>query len=117
MKTIFFFNDKQGFASWKEQCTLQLFAHYPLVELCSEKARGNPSYIYLAEISDAERISLLKGLFLYHLVDEIILYTLPVVTRKGKFILDAFAASEWKIIKSRHFHNGICRTVYRNAEQ
>ena len=72
---------------------------------------------YLAEIYDAGHLRLLHGLFLYHAVDEIVFYLLPVIRRGGVSIVGEFSAAEWKCVQIRRYGNGICRIVYRKLLQ
>ena len=72
---------------------------------------------YLAEIYDAGHLRLLHGLFLYHAVDEIVFYLLPVIRRGSVSIVGEFSAAEWKCVQIRRYENGICRIVYRKLLQ
>lgn len=109
--------DRRGFKHWHDASIRRLYTGYPLVDLICEKERTDDRHIYLAEISDAESIELLRGLFLYHIVDEIIFYQLPVTLQGGIRVMDGFSMAEWKIVQVRHYGNGICRTVYRKVSQ
>lgn len=109
--------DRRGFKRWQEASARRLYAGYPLVDLICEKERKDNGTTYLAEISDAESVELLRGLFLYHIVDEIVLYLLPFTQQKGIRVLDGFTASEWKTVQMRRYGNGICRMVYRKVSQ
>lgn len=66
-------NHKNGFPRWRERCSAFILPHSILDLLC-EKDRRDDSFTYLAEIRDLESLELLRGLFHYNLVDELIVY-------------------------------------------
>lgn len=105
-------NSKQGLPYWHEQKSIPLHPHYPLLDLINKKKEGSNSNVYLAEISTEESLNLLYGLFLYHLVDEMIIYLLPVILKKGKSIHDLIPVSSWKLKQISNYKNGICSLVY-----
>ena len=109
--------DRRGFKRWYRADVCKLYAGYPLVDLICEKEQADNRTTYLAEISGKEQLELLRGLFLYHIVDEIILYQFPVTRQDGIRILDGFTAAEWKAAQVRRYGNGICRTVYRKVSR
>ena len=104
--------DKKGFSRWKEECAYPLFPGYPLLDLVCNKDRTDDSFIYHAEISDKDSAELLRGLFLYHIVDEIIVYLLPVTTGKGIHIMKHVSPCHWSLHKVKQYRNGICHIVY-----
>ena len=89
----------------------------PFVDFLCMKDRPDNRATYLAEIYDAEHLRLLHGLFLYHAVDEIVFYLLPVIRRGGVSIVGEFSAAEWKCVQIRQYGNGICRIVYHKLLQ
>lgn len=109
--------DRRGFKRWHESSDRELYAGYPLIDLICEKEEKNNGMTYLAEVSDKESAELLRGLFLYHIVDEMILYLLPTTLHEGIRVLDNFTPATWKTVQVRHYGNGICRMVYRKATQ
>lgn len=109
--------DRRGFRHWQEAGVHKLYAGYPLTDLICEKEEKNNTATYLAEISCKESVNLLRGFFLYHIVDEIILYLLPVTIQDGIRVLDGFTPSAWETVQVRHYRNGICRMVYRKMSQ
>lgn len=109
--------DKRGFARWNEASDRRLSTNEPLIDLICEKQRAENTAVYLAEISDEESAGLLRGLFAYHLVDEIILYLLPFTVQSGVRAMEGFAPAEWKTVQVRRYRNGICRVVYRKVLQ
>lgn len=105
--------DKRGFPRWKEECTYPLFPDYPLLDLVCAKDKTDESFIYHAEINDKESLELLRGLFLYHIVDEIILYLLPITVNKGIHIMQHVSPCHWSLYKVRQYPGSICCMIYR----
>lgn len=75
-------NHRKGFARWRERCDARILPHYILDLLCEKDTKGD-SFIYLAEVSDAETLDLLRGLFHYNLVEEFIIYLFLIPPAKG----------------------------------
>ena len=67
-------DDKDGFSYGRDKCTRRLYPGYPLVDFMCEKDMSDPSILYQAEIHDEESIELLRGLSVYHLIDEMIIF-------------------------------------------
>ena len=72
-------NHSEGFVYWRERFNALIFPH-SLLDLLCEKDRKNASFTYLAEVQDAETLELLRGLFHYNLVDELIVNLFPYST-------------------------------------
>lgn len=102
-----------GFPRWRNVCSYPLFPKYPLLDLIYDKERSDDTFVYYAEITDKESAELLRGLFLYHIVDELILYLLPATTSKGIHIMQHVSPCLWKLHGVRHYNNGICCMIYR----
>ncbi len=105
----------QGFPYWRERSLFILPAHYPLLNLLAEQQTSPTSDIYLAEISDKKSSEFLQGLSRYQLIDEMVIYTLPIIGGSGIPVFDTLTESRWKLHKSKTFSNGISRIVYRNS--
>lgn len=86
-----------------------------MLDLICEKDEKDASFIYTAEISDRESLGLLHGLTIYHLIDEIVIYILPLIYGKGIVCLQQLPASRWKLHRSKTFKNGITRIIYRKS--
>lgn len=71
-----------------------------------------PIHPYQAEIHDEESIELLRGLSVYHLIDEMIIFLFPSTRPNHKSVSKHLPRGEWKTVKSKTFKNGICRLVY-----
>ena len=109
-------NDTKGFPYWHERSIYRLMQHYPLLDLLAEKhSDKNQSDTYIAEISDKDSIELLRGLSRYNLIDEMVVYILPIVLGKGTPVFDDLTPSRWNVHKTTTFPNGITRIIYRNS--
>lgn len=75
------------------------------------------TFTYLAEVSDSESLELLRGLFHYNLVDELVIYLLPISSNRGTSIQSILPALQWRLHKATTFSNGICRLIYRNPRK
>lgn len=108
---------RDGFTSWHEDCTFPLYPGYPLVDLICEKDTTSASCVYQAEICDETNVELLRGLSLYHLIDEMVIYLLPLVAGKGIHVAEHFISGCWKLYQSKSYKNGVCRMIYRKVLQ
>lgn len=110
--------DKRGFPFWHERSTFSLFPDYPILDLvCEKDDKAGSSFVYTAEISDKAGFELLHRLSTYHLIDEIIIYILPLTSGKGIALLQRLPVSCWELHESTVFKNGICRLIYRKILQ
>lgn len=109
--------DRQGFPFWHERSTFALFPGYPMLDLICEKDEKDGSFIYTAEISGRENIGLLHGLTIYHLIDEVVIYILPLTYGKGFACLQQLPVSRWKLHRSKTLKNGITRIIYRKSSR
>lgn len=109
--------DKRGFPFWHGRRTFMLPIGYPMLDLICEKDEKDASCIYTAEISDKESLELLHSLSIYHLIDEIVVYILPLTYGKGSAVLRQLPATRWRLHESTITRNGICRLVYRKFSQ
>lgn len=109
-------NTRQGFPQWRERCSAFILPHSILDLLC-EKDSKDDSFTYLAEIINPGSVELLRGLFLYNLVDEFVVYQLPLSAGQGISVLDTFRPQHWELYKTTSFPNGICRLIYRKPRR
>lgn len=107
---------RKGFAHWRERCDARILSHSILDLLCEKDGKDN-TFTYLAEITDSESLELLRGLFLYNLVDELVIYLLPVSSGRGTSIQNIFPTLQWRLHETTTFSNGICRLIYRNPRK
>ena len=109
-------NDAKGFPYWHERSIYRLVPNYPLLDLLAERdSDKNRSDIYIAEISDKDSIELLRGLSRYNLIDEMVIYILPIIAGKGTPMFNDLTPSRWSVHKTTLFSNGITRIIYRNS--
>lgn len=104
---------KDGFSYWRKEAAFTLLPHYPLLDLMHAKRKYDDSYVHLAEINDADSAHFLHGLFLYNMVDEIVLYQLPISYGNGFSLTDSFRSCRWNLHKVKAYPNNICRIIYR----
>lgn len=105
--------DKCGFLYWHERSTFTLSPNYPMLDLICEKDSKEDSFIYSAEISNEDSFRLLHGLSIYHLIDEAVIYILPITSGKGFAHLQQLPVGQWQLHESTTFRNGVCRLIYR----
>lgn len=94
-----------------KEYTLPLSPHSSLIDLLNERRQGS-DVSYLAEATPGT-MELVRGLLLYRLADEFILYVLPDKQEKGIRLADLTALSEWELAEDRPLKNGIRRQIYR----
>ena len=109
--------DKRGFPFWHDRGTFMLPVGYPMLDLICEKDGKDASCVYTAEISDKKSLELLHRLSIYHLIDEIVVYVLPLTYGKGIAVLQQLPAVRWQLHGSVMFHSGISRRVYRKSSR
>lgn len=109
--------DKRGFPFWHDRGTFMLPVGYPMLDLICEKDGKDASCVYTVEISDKKSLELLHRLSIYHLIDEIVVYVLPLTYGKGIAVLQQLPAVRWQLHGSVMFHSGISRLVYRKSSR
>lgn len=109
--------NKKGFPRWKEACIYPLFPDYPLLDLICNKDKSDNNFTYYAEITDQGSVELLRGLFLYHLVDEIVLYLIPITANKGIPVMKHISPYYWSLFKVKQYPGGICMMIYRKYKK
>lgn len=106
-------SDRNGFPYWRERCTRRLYPGYPLIDLiCEKDSATDASAVFLAEICDAESSELLRGLSLYRLIDELVIFLIPSVGTSPLSVSAHLPSGTWRLVKSRTFRNGVCRLNY-----
>lgn len=109
-------NIRHGFPRWREKATFHIYPHYGLMDLMDVPARHDEKCIYLAEIQDEKSAEYAGGLFRHNLVDEIVIYLLPLSYGRGIPLTENFQTGKWKLHACKAFSNGICRLVYKRKE-
>ena len=110
-------SDKEGFAYWHERNTFTLPVGYSMLELICEKDDKDKFFTYTAEVSDRKGLELLHGLSIYHLIDGIVVYILPVTYGEGLSVSRQLPILYWQLHRSTAFNNGICRLFYHKVLQ
>lgn len=105
-------SNSQGFRYWRKRSTRQLFPGYPLVDLICEKETADSSTVFHTEIYNTETAELLRGLSLYQLIDELIIFLIPLVSTSHLSISAHLPSGNWRLVKSMTFRNGVCRLNY-----
>ena len=80
-----------------------LYPGYPLVDLICDKEQSAPSDIYLAEIYDDSSAELLRGLSLYHLIDEMVIFLLPVISSETVPVSKHISTDKWELVRTKTF--------------
>ncbi|MBV5283860.1 MAG: hypothetical protein JZU53_15675 [Paludibacter sp.] len=84
---------KYGFSALQKRADLMLHKESSLIALLEEKRQSSDTD-YLAE-ANPESLDLIKGLFLYRLADELILYMLPDQKENGIRLFDLTSPTDW----------------------
>ena len=106
-------NPRHGFPFWQARASFDIYPHYGLIDLLDVANKHDKECIYLAEIRDKDSVEYANGLLRYNLVDEIVLYLLPLSYGKGISLAEGFQPGRWKLHACKSFSNGICRLKYR----
>ena len=69
------------------------------------------------KVEDGKSADYSSGVFLYRLVDELVIYLLPITYKTGKSITGRIQFGQWTLKESKTFRNNICRLVYRFKEK
>jgi hypothetical protein len=101
--TTYFGSGKYGFRALQERADLVLNKESSLIALLEEKRQSSDSNYLIATTSDT--LDLVRGLFLYRLVDELILYQTPLSQNTGFRLFDFTDLSEWKLEKTTSLKN------------
>ena len=105
-------SDRMGFPYWREHSTRHLFPGYPLVDLICEKDTSGSSTVFHAEICDEESVELLRGLSVYRLIDELVIFLFPSAGTSRMSVSAHLPSGNWRLVKSKTFRNGVCRLNY-----
>jgi hypothetical protein len=101
--TTSFGSGKYGFRALQECSDLVLYKESSLIALLEEKRQASDSNYLVATTSDT--LDLVRGLFLYRLVDELVLYQIPLSQNTGFRLLDLTDLSEWELVKTTSLKN------------
>lgn len=100
---------KYGLSAWKEKNDLSLHKESSLIVLLEEKRQlSNTNYLAIAT---SDMHSLINGLFLYQIVDELVLYKIPC-QKETDIRLPEFSSSKWVLRKEVPLKNGLYCLTY-----
>lgn len=105
--------DKQGFPFWEDEATFNMYPYYGILDMMEAKKRHGENCTYFMKIDGFKCAEYAKGLFLFHLVDEIVMYLLPVSYGNGTNISQNIRPNQWQLYDVKIFKNHICRIIYR----
>ena len=94
-------SDRDGFPYWRKRGTRLLFPGYPLVSLICEKDTAGPSTVFHAEIYDEKSVEFLRGLSLYSLVDELVIFLIPSVSTFPLSVSAHLPSGNWRLVRSK----------------
>jgi hypothetical protein len=106
---------KYGFRVLQKRTDFILHNEDSLVALLDEK-RLSSGTNYMAGAT-VETVGLIKGLFLYQLADELVLYKAPYNAELGIRLFDLTPISEWVLVTEVILKNNFCRLVYTRNKQ
>jgi hypothetical protein len=90
------FDRKYTLSALRRNADILLRKNDSLLSLLAEKQKACDASIYLAEASP-ETADLIKGLLLYHLADELIVYISPSEVGKGYAFFDLVDTKDWEM--------------------
>jgi hypothetical protein len=101
---------RYGLSSWKEKNDLSLHKLSSLIALLEEKRQlSNTNYLAVAT---SDMFSLIKGLFLYKIADEMVLYKIPC-QKETDIRLPEFPSTKWVLRQEVPLQNGLYCLIYR----
>ena len=110
-------NKRYGFPRWQRQATFHIYPHYGLMDLLNVKEKHDKDCIYLAGVGDGGSAEYADGLFRYNLVDETVLFLLPLSYGGGIPLTGEFRSARWKLLGCKTFSGPetckIKQTVFR----
>lgn len=102
---------KYSIRALQERADLMLHKDSSLIALLEERRQCSETD-YLAEATP-ETLNLIKGLFLYRLVDELILYRKPCPKENGIRLFDLTSPSDWTLTEEYFLRNGFSYLIYQ----
>ena len=103
--------DSCGINEIRENALYHITPDYSISML--DEWRKSTNICYLAEVTP-EKADYINGLLRMHVVDEIILYTLPFIAGTGKrFFQSALPQEQWTLTSQKAYRNGVVRHIYK----
>lgn len=105
-------SDKYGIGALKEDAICILKEDTSLTLLSNRTERTDDSLNYLIEATE-KTAGIINGMIRMQLVDEIILYMVPVIAGNGsRLFQSSLPESEWTCTESRQWKDGMIRIAY-----
>lgn len=105
-------SDKYGIGALKEAATCVLTEDTSLTLLSSRMENTGDSLNYLIEATE-KTAGIINGMIRMRLVDEIILYMVPVIAGNGsRLFQSSLPESEWTCTESKRWKDNIIRITY-----
>ena len=105
-------SDEYGIGALKEAATCVLTEDTSLTLLSSRMENTGDSLNYLIEATE-KTAGIINGMIRMRLVDEIILYLLPVIAGNGRRLFQSsLPESEWTCTESKGWKDGMVRVTY-----
>ena len=105
-------SDKYGIDALKEDAISVLDESTSLISLSNRTEHAGDSLIYIIEATE-KTAGIINGMMRMRLVDEIILYLLPVIAGNGsRLFQSSLPESEWTCTESRRWKDNIIRITY-----
>lgn len=101
--------NKYGLRAWKKENDISLHKESSLIALLEEKRQLSDTIYFVEATSDKQ--SLIKGLFLYQLADELIIYRIPCLKETEIKLLE-LPTSKWVLKKEIPLKNGFFCLIY-----
>lgn len=108
--------DRNGFPYWKERAVFNMYPHYGMIDLMNAKDRHESDCTFFMIVEDEKSAEYASGTFLYRLVDELVIYLLPLSYKTGKNITGRIQYGQWTLLECKTFKNNVCRLVYKLKE-
>lgn len=108
---------RKGFPYWKEKASFQINELYGIIDLSDMIRRFSADCICQTIIHDKNSADYADGLFQYNLVDEMVLYTLPISYGKGFSLMDSIGKTSlatplFQTVPQWHFPFGVRKKTY-----
>lgn len=106
------FDRKHTLSVLRKKADMLLHQNDSLLSLLAEKQKASDT-IYLAEATP-QTTELIKGLLLYHLADELVVYISPAEVGKGCAFSELVDMKEWEM-QAEHYlsRRVVCRVYHR----
>ena len=106
-------SDKYGIGALKEEAVSVLDENMSLISLSNRTEHAGDSLIDIIEAT-ASTAGIINGMMRMRLVDEIVLYQLPVIAGNGrKLFHSSLPESEWICTENKRWKDGMIRITYK----